>query len=199
MKKTIFFVAAFFIGFALLAQGPAKFGLKAGVNISSLNIQDFDDNDSRIGLHIGALAHIHLGTAEQWALQPEIVYSQEGAKLKTQSGTTTVKLDYVNIPVMIQYMFDNGFRLEAGPQLGLMVNSKYDANGSEEDADDDFKSTNVSLGFGLGYLSKSGFGVGGRYNLGLSNIGEGVNDVKGRTLQLGIFYMFDSQHKAKSR
>jgi hypothetical protein len=199
MKKISVFIAAFFIGTALLAQGPAKFGLKAGVNISSLNIEDFDENDSRIGLHIGGLAHIHLGATEQWALQPELLYSQEGGKLKTQSGTTTVKLDYINIPVMFQYMFNNGFRIEAGPQLGLLVNSKYDADGDEEDADDDFKSTNVSLGFGLSYLSDSGFGIGGRYNLGVSDIGEGSNEVKARTLQIGLFYLLDHSHKVRSR
>ncbi len=200
MKKISFFIAAFFIGTALLAQGrPAKFGLKAGVNISTLDIENFNDDDARIGLHIGGLAHIHLGSTEQWALQPELVYSQEGGKLNTPSGTTTVKLDYINIPVMLQYMFNNGFRIEAGPQLGLMVNSKYEADDVEEDADDEFESTNFSLGFGLSYLSDSGFGVGGRYNLGLSSIGEGPGDVKGRTLQLGLFYMFDSRHKAKSR
>ena len=199
MKKISFVIAVFFIGTALLAQGPAKFGIKAGVNISTLNIEDFDDDDARIGLHIGGLAHIHLGTAEQWALQPELVYSQEGGKLNFSGGSVTTKLDYINIPVMFQYMFNNGFRIEAGPQLGLLVSSKYDSDGDEEDADDDFKSTNVSLGFGLSYLTDSGFGVGGRYNLGLSKIGEGSGDVKARTLQLGLFYMFDSQHKAKSR
>lgn len=199
MKKICFFIVTFFIGTALLAQAPAKFGIKAGVNISSLNIEDFDENDTRIGLNIGGLAHIHLGASEQWALQPELMYSQEGGKLNTTSGSTTVKLDYINIPVMLQYMFNNGFRIEAGPQLGLMVNSKYDADGDEEDADDDFKSTNVSLGFGLSYLSDSGFGINGRYNLGLSNIGEGAADVKGRTLQLGLFYLLDHSHKARSK
>ncbi len=199
MKKISFLIVAFFIGTALLAQRPAKFGLKGGVNISTLNIEDFDDDDARIGIHIGGLAHLHLGASEQWALQPELVYSQEGGKLNTNSGSTTVKLDYFNIPVMVQYMFNNGFRLEAGPQLGLMVSSKYESDDDEDDADDDFKSTNVSLGFGASYLSDSGFGIGGRYNLGLSKIGEGAGDVKGRTLQLGLFYMFDSQHKAKSR
>ena len=89
-------------------------------------------------------------------------------------------------------MFDNGFRLEAGPQLGLMVNS--DDNG------DIFKSTNLGVGFGLNYLTYSGFGVGGRYILGLSKINEDVTgEIKSRNIQLSLFYMFDSGHKGKSR
>ncbi len=177
----------------------AKLGFKAGLNISSLKIEDFDNTDSRLGLHAGLLAHIHL--APQWAVQPELLYSAEGGKVDFGGGSeATYKNDYVNIPVMLQYMFDNGFRLEAGPQLGLLVSSKIeDENDNEEDADDVFKTTNVSLGVGLNYLSHSGFGFGGRYNHGLSNIAEGNGDAKGRVFQISLFYMFDNAHKAKSR
>ena len=177
----------------------AKLGVKAGLNISSLKIEDFDNTDSRLGLHAGLLAHIHL--APSWAVQPELVYSAEGGKVDFGGGSeATYKNDYVNIPVMLQYMFDNGFRIEAGPQLGLLVSSKIeDENDNEEDADDVFKTTNVSLGVGLNYLSHSGFGFGGRYNHGLSNIAEGNGDAKGRVFQISLFYMFDNRHKAKSR
>jgi hypothetical protein len=183
------------------AQTPAKFGIKAGLNVASMKIEDADNDniDSRLGLHAGLFAHIHL--APQWALQPEVLYSAEGAKIDFGNNEeATYKNDYINIPVMVQYMFDNGFRIEAGPQLGLLVSSEIeDQDGNEEDADDVFKSTNFSLGFGLNYLSYSGFGVGGRYNLGVSNIAEGSGDVKGRVFQISLFYMFDHSHKAKSR
>jgi hypothetical protein len=88
-------------------------------------------------------------------------------------------------------MFNNGFRLEAGPQLGLLVNS---------DNEDLFKSTNIGLGFGLNYLSYSGLGLGARYNLGLNRITENIApEGKGRNLQISLFYMFDNNHKSKSR
>ena len=180
------------------SQG-AKFGIKAGLNIANLKVEDFDNTDSRLGLHAGAFAHIHL--SPQWALQPEVLYSAEGAKFDFGGGQeVTIKNDYVNIPVMLQYMFDNGFRIEAGPQLGLLVSSKIeDEDDNEEDAKDSFKSTNFSLGFGLNYLTHSGFGVGGRYNLGISNIAEGSGDTKGRVFQISLFYMFDHMHKAESK
>src|SRR5690348_5230502 len=117
MKKISLFVLGIAITALSFAQSPAKFGLKAGVNIATLR-QDNVSYDSRIGLHVGGLAHIHL--SPQWALQPEVLYSQEGAKL----NDVKLKLDYINIPLMLQYMFNNGFRIEAGLQLGLMVNSK---------------------------------------------------------------------------
>jgi len=194
MKKISLFVLGVVMTVSAFAQSPAKFGLKAGVNIATLR-QDDVSYDSRIGLHVGGLAHIHL--TPQWALQPEVVYSQEGAKL----NDVKLKLDYINIPLMLQYMFDNGFRLEAGPQLGLMVNSKAeDDDENEDDLDDVFKTTNVGLAFGLNYLSYSGLGVGGRYVLGLSDISESnTSKVKSGNIQLSLFYMFDNAHKAKSR
>ena len=107
------------------AQSPVKFGIKAGLNVANLNVEDFDEADSRLGLHAGLLAHIHL--APQWALQPEVLYSAEGAKFDLGNNEeATIKNDYVNIPLMLQYMFDNGFRIEAGPQLGLLVSSKIE-------------------------------------------------------------------------
>jgi hypothetical protein len=178
----------------------AKFGLKAGVNISTLKWNSNVDGDARIGLYAGGLAHIHL--TPQWALQPEVYYSAEGGKMNVSSNEeVTWKNDYVNIPLLLQYNFDNGFRLQAGPQLGLLVSSKVeDQDDNEDDADEVFKSTNVSLGFGLGYLTYSGIGIDARYNLGLSRITESAYDeAKGRVFQIGLFYLFDNDHKAKSR
>lgn len=182
------------------AQTSAKFGLKGGVNISTLNWEDDRDGDSRIGLHVGGLAHIHL--SPQWALQPEVYYSGEGGKMPVSSSEeVTWKNDYINIPLLVQYNFDNGFRLQAGPQLGLLVSSKVeDQDGAEDDADEIFKSTNVGLSFGLGYLTHSGFGIDGRYNLGLNRITESsYEEAKGRSFQIGVFYLFDNAHKAKSK
>lgn len=178
----------------------AKFGLKAGVNISTIKWNNSSNGDARIGLNAGGLAHIHL--TPQWALQPEVYYSAEGGKMNVSSSEeVTWKNDYVNIPLLLQYNFDNGFRLQAGPQLGLLVNSKVeDQDGNEDDANEIFKSTNISLGFGLGYLTYSGFGIDARYNLGLNRITESAYDeAKGRAFQIGVFYLFDNDHKAKSR
>ncbi|MBD0331113.1 MAG: PorT family protein [Chitinophagaceae bacterium] len=206
MKKLCLFVATILFNIHLFAQAGANFGIKAGLNIANLNIENSNYNDfttdSRIGFHTGLLAHVHL--TPEWALQPEVVYSQEGAKLKFnlsgQDVEVKTKLDYINIPVAIQYMFHNGFRIEAVPQLGVMINSKYeDDDGTEDDADDDFKSTNFSVGPGIGYLTYSGFGVGARYMFGISKIGEGSSDVRGNTFSLSLFYMLNSRHKAQSR
>lgn len=189
-KKLVVLAAAICSVTAMKAQQHVTFGLKGGVNIANVNT-DIDDNyDSRIGLHAGGVAHIHL--SRNWALQPEILYSAQGF----EDGSVKWKLDYVNIPLMLQYMFDNGFRLETGPQLGLMVNAKAESGNVESDQGDVFKSTDVSWGFGLNYLTRSQVGFGGRYNLGLTDITEpAASDFKNRVFQISLFYMFDKAHK----
>jgi len=131
-----------------------------------------------------------------WALQPEVVYSGQGAEV----GNTHVKLDYINIPLMIQYMFNNGFRIEAGPQLGLLIAAKNEVGDNETETKDHYNTPDFGVGLGISYLSYSGFGVGGRYNIGVSNISETASpNIKNRVFQLGVFYLFDHHHKAKSK
>lgn len=200
MKKMSLFLLGIVSAITLSAQTKPHLAVKGGLNIATLKLENSDNVDSKLGAHLGLTAHVHL--APQWAVQPELLYSQEGGQLTRINGNNKVKVknDYINIPLMLQYMFDNGFRIEAGPQIGFLVSSKVkDQNGEEENSKDDFKSTNASLGFGLSYLSYSGLGVGGRYNLGLSDVGVGAGKTKQNNFQISIFYMLDPAHKAKSR
>jgi hypothetical protein len=103
---------------------------------------------------------------------------------------------------MIQYMFDNGFRLQAGPQVGFLLDGKIegDAGGADVDIADDLKKIDAGVGLGVGYLSYSGLGIEGRYNLGLTNINDvGTNELRNRVFQISLFYMLDNAHKSKSR
>jgi hypothetical protein len=92
-------------------------------------------------------------------------------------------------------MFDNGFRLQAGPQVGFLVSAKTKAGNVEVDYKDQTNTIDFGLGAGAGYVHvPSGFGVDLRYNLGLSNINE--NDAvksHNRGFQAGVFYLF--KHK----
>jgi hypothetical protein len=202
MKKSSMFLFGMICTVASFAQSAPHFGLKAGLNVANIKFSGVNKNnlDPRFGFHIGGLAHIHITPAI--GVQPELVYSTEGVKQQVSRGEeVTWKTDYVNLPIMFQYMFDNGFRLEAGPQFGLMVNAKSeDQDGNVDDEAQFFKSGNVGLGFGLGYLTTSGFGINGRYNAGLSNVLEAGNGTgKASNFQASIFYMLDRDHKRKSR
>jgi Outer membrane protein beta-barrel domain len=183
---------------AILLTGTAtaqkvNLGIKAGLNLYNINNDNNVEYDTRTGFNVGLLGHIHL--APQLALQPEIVYSSQGAKFSVSNVETNINLGYINVPVLVQYMFDNGFRLQAGPQLGFLVNAKSKTNSVETDIKNNLQTVDFAVGGGVGYVHPaSGFGVDARYNLGLSNINEnGSLKSTNRGFQLGVFYLF--QHK----
>jgi len=161
-------------------------GTKIGLNSYTINTDNNSNLNARIGLHAGLIGHIHMNN--QFALQPEIVFSMQGAK----KGKNSVNLDYINIPVIIQYMFDNGFRIQAGPQLGFLINAK-EGRDSSPSIKNDYKSIDAALSFGASYIhTPSDFGIDLRYNLGLNDISENSN-VKStnRGFQIGVFYLFN--------
>jgi hypothetical protein len=189
--------AALLIAGTINAQHSSQhstIGIKGGLNVYNVNYENNSDSKSRVGFHAGLLGHLHL--APQLALQPEVVYSQQGAKSEFQGVETKLNLGYVNVPILVQYMFDNGFRLQAGPQIGFLLGAKTEIGNTEIDIKDQLKPIDFGIGAGIGYVDpSSGFGVDARYNLGLSNINDDANAQKAynRGFQLGVFYLF--KHK----
>ncbi len=187
MKKISILILSVLLLFNAKAQ-QAHIGIKGGVNISDLNYNDNTSTDNKVGLNFGVLAHIH--ASKTWAIEPELIYSLEGASYKLiPQGTTHVNLNYLNIPVLLQYMFENGFRLEGGPQLGFLLSAKTKSGNVTVD-NKGFESTAVSIPLGVGYLTASGFGLDARYVFGLSNINDNKNGptIESNVFQLGIFY-----------
>lgn len=188
MKKIIITAFVFATGFAATAQ-TVNFGLKGGLNMATIDRKDDNSGiDNRFAYHAGLFANIPV--SPQISIQPEAVYSSQGAKYSTTlSGNHSLALNYVNIPLMVQAAVGRGFFAEVGPQLGILT-SVTDKVGSTETGfyeKEDFKSSDVSLGVGLGYKGRSGLGIGARYNLGLSNINNfGSSTIKNNVLQVGL-------------
>jgi outer membrane protein with beta-barrel domain len=162
-----------------------EFGLKGGVNFANLKDDANSNTDARTGFNAGALAHIHL--SKTFAIQPEVVYSVQGAEYS--SGK--MQLNYINVPVLAQYMFGNGFRLQTGPQLGILTTSKFKSGNTKVDVD--MRTADVAWSFGASYISPMRLGVDARYNLGLTDISKASPDLKNRVWQLGLFYQFRHQ------
>lgn len=163
-----------------------QFGIKAGWN--SAHIRDENapgGTDSRSGFHVGALAHIHLSPA--LALQPEVVYSAEGADYNYQGWVGEDEIDYINIPVNLQYMY-KGFRLQTGPQLGILTSAELETETTDRNINN-INNVNFSWSFGAGYKLPMGLGIDARYNHGISNMYEKAPlDAKSRVWQVGLFY-----------
>ena len=166
-------------------SADTHFGLKAGLNISSLDVKDGVDFDSKAGFHIGGLAHVHL--SPHFGIQPEIVYSEQGG----QDGDEKWKINYLNVPVLFQYMTGSGFRLQTGPQLGFAVSSKIKTGDIEQNIKDDVNTVDVSWSLGASYLFPEAIGIDARYNIGITNVNDAETpEVRNRVFQIGLFYQF---------
>lgn len=185
-----------------------RFGLKAGVNLATLEIDDDSQSDpfktnNKTSFNAGVFANIPIGGTLRF--QPEVVYSRQGSKIQYQEsnaplpGSTTVNtefdLHYLNVPLMLQVQTPGGFFVEAGPQIGFLLTAKDDESGI--DIKDELKKTDFGAAAGIGYLSRVGLGLNARYNFGFSNIydGEAGNDTdegkyKNRVLSIGLVYHF---------
>ncbi len=184
-----------------LAQQEVKFGPKAGVNFA--NLSGVDDSEMKIGFHVGAVAEIKFN--DKFSIQPEIIYSSQGAKYTTAlipNGTVESKInnDYVNVPIMAKYYIVEGFSAELGPYVGFLVKSEGKIGDNTIDLKDGYKSVDFGLGVGLTYDLPMGVFVGARLNAGLSKINEDISvgnvaietdDVKNMpVIQVSVGYKF---------
>lgn len=185
MKK-VFTVLLALSTVSFFATAQIQPGIKAGVNVYSLGGDGVDVN-SKVGMHFGGLAHIHM--SDVLALQPEIVFSMQGAK-DPDDDDNKLNLNYLNIPVLLQYMFGDGFRVQAGPQIGFLLSAKQKVGSTSVDVKEGFNSIDFSIPVGISYKRASGFGVDLRYAFGVSNINDGSDKITNGGLQFGVFYQF---------
>lgn len=194
MKK-LFLGAAIAVSSLSFAQ---QFGIKGGMNVSSLSKDaGLSDQKSKIGFYAGAFVNVPV--AESFSIQPEVLYSNQGAKATVLNNDVKLNVDYINVPVMFQYNATPEFYLEAGPQFGFLVNTKLDAGNSTVNnvlnalnSKDNYNTFDFGLGLGAGYYFTKNIGITARYVAGFTDI---VKDnsgdaVKNNNFQVGLAYKF---------
>lgn len=182
MKKIITILCLLITGSAM-SQNISG-GIKGGANFTNFTGGDFSGLGKKVlvGFHAGAYLNFGLGPV---AIQPELLVSTGGAKFSEIDEE--VKLTYVSIPVMVQFKPGGGFYLEAGPQVGFKISEDI----GDDTVEDFAKGLDLGVGAGLGY-SFGKFGIGGRYIVGLSKVGDFDSgdvdpDFKNSTIQVGVF------------
>lgn len=180
------------------AQEPVTLGVKAGLNFSTINIDEeveFFEASTRTGLVVGLFASAPL--TPRIALQPEVLYSQKGAKF--DDADATLNLDYLEIPVLADIRLTEGparVSFMVGPSFAFRSRARLDVGEGEEEESEDFADQIESVDVGLvtGVAVTSGqFVVDGRYTWGLSNVGKEdalEEDSRNRTLSITVGWRF---------
>ena len=196
MKKILLFLL---LACSVNAFGQLQLGVKGGVNVSNFTGGNFDSvkKNPFVSYHVGGFVRIMLG---KLAIQPELLLSSQGAKLEYAGKEDNFTITYLNIPIMLQYEFEGGLYLEAGPQFGFKVDESVPDSLGEDFA----KNSDQSVAFGLGYHGKGGFGIGARYAVGLSKVGNFENanidsDFHNGVLQISLFFtLFNNKKNEQS-
>lgn len=212
MKKVLsFIVLAVSLFFANPAQAQIKLGVKGGLNVSNLKLDDdMWTADNKVGFFIGPMVKV---TVPVTGLSFDVaaLYDQKEAKVKVADdvvggtyNSTRVTQKFIDIPVNVRYGFGlsslaNIF-LFAGPQWGINVGNKnFKWNKSSSYS---LKKANFSVNVGAGVTLLSHLQASVNYNIECNKSGKmdtGSLDsngkplvIKGRnnTWQISLGYWF---------
>lgn len=191
MKKLSILVAIVALtSVGALAQ-QVGIGIKAGPNFARLDANSSlaSNYSNRTGWHAGAFV---LFRGERIGFQPEVIFSQQGSKFD-YSGTPDLEsnFSYVNIPLIVKLYTIAGINLQVGPQIGFLTKAEWESPTGTEDIKNDLKSTDISLGLGVGWDLPFGLSLDARYNLGLNDnasSGAPVSDLKNQVIQISAGY-----------
>ncbi len=157
-----------------------KFGVKGGLNLSNLYVNNVKDENLKAGGNIGFYAKVPV--TRGFSLQPEIMYSMKGAQENYNnvfgSGKYRFDLDYLEVPFALVFNVVSNFNIHMGPYVAFLLSAKVkdvDQNGNitgvTELNKDNFQSVDYGLFGGLGF-DVGNVTLGARYNYGLQQIGK---------------------------
>lgn len=187
MKRaiSIFVILFLFAGFTVSAQ--LGFGLKGGLNLTTLNIEDPElSYDSRTGYHAGIFLR---GKFDKVGIQPELLFFTQSGEFQSAGifGTTQERFTYLSIPVMLKFYPIAGLNLQVGPQFGFLIDGERNyedhplfGSGSR-DITEYYKKSDLSVSVGGGYDTNFGLTLDVRYNIGVKDINNAADGEEARS------------------
>jgi outer membrane protein OmpA-like peptidoglycan-associated protein len=153
-------------------------GIVAGANYSYLNTSDEItginyDWKWKFGPAGGVYLNIPFGNTV--SLQPNLLYSQMGARYYTTDNTETLKwtqtLGYLSVPVPLKINAGNSVAFLVGPQVDFLVGARVkDANGNKVKNEDDFDQVDVAGAGGIQIMPNAPVSLTVRYMHGFKNL-----------------------------
>ncbi len=212
-----------FLTFALLLitislSAQVSLGLRTGVtksNMSTISAIDAVTPDFKTitGTEIAAIAEIAI--SDKFAIQPELVYTTKGFKIKEGLGIdlfgfdlplgleAVTKLKYVEMPVLAKYKFGNnrlkGY-ISAGPSVGYAAKGKlksrakviidipiYNTDINLDNADRFDISANIGMGMSLSTKGGGQVFLDARYSHGFNGLDNiSVIDLEAKNRSFGL-------------
>ena len=201
MKK-LFTMVVLLATMAVAAQAQLKFGVKGGLNLTSMKFdKDVVDPSNQAGFFIGPTIKFTLPVVGL-GIDASALYDQRSAKLADE----TVKQQSIQVPINLRYGFGLGstasIYIFAGPQFGFAIGDKVQEIGNNI-ADWRLKDSNLSANVGLGLMLLNHLQISANYNIALGTTGEvdvnkalsttwdtAIGKAKANAWQLSVAYYF---------
>lgn len=180
-------IALLFFSSSVFAQG-FRIGFKGGVNMGKMDGHAFKD-EFKLGYQIGGFVTIPVGG--KFAIQPEVLFNQTNidtadkfSEIYEFNKIGSVDLNYLSIPIMLNFNLNRYLTLQAGPEFGVMIDQDKNLLQNGQDA---FKTGSFALAAGL-QINLSNFRVYGRFASGMTNMDNVGNkeNWKTQTIALGV-------------
>lgn len=200
MKRTILSLVTLLLLSSAHAQ--AHFGIKAGANLANVKYEGQDNYKARIAFYAGGLMQYAL--AENLFVQPELLYSVKGfrALATATTGEAVVSLNYVALPVLLNYQPTENLSLLAGPELGFLASAKSKLEGYTYNVSNSYRDIDLGMDLGVSYKLGKNLGADLRYNHGFKDlmhvvytdqnsniVGQGKEGAN-KVFQVGLYYLF---------
>jgi hypothetical protein len=183
-----------FVATITMRAQDTAFGIKAGVNLTSMNLDDPEASyDSRTGYHAGIFLR---GKFNKVAVQPEVLLFTQKGEVRTIGSVRENSFTYLSIPFMLKFYPVAGLNLQVGPQFGFLLDGEQkETIGSltyKHDITERYKSSDVSVSLGAGYDFGFGLGLDVRYNIGVKDINNEVDNepAKSRVFLISLGWNF---------
>jgi len=187
MRKLIIIL---FFSFPTLIFAQLELGMRFGLNMSEANLEstngDLIEAARLNGVNIAAFANFQLGKIV--AFQPEIAFSQKGFEptFTTADSSSTVKTDYLDMPLMMEAGFALGNKgrvfVNAGPNVSYLIKAEEEFyNGTNGETmtlpynmeEGTLERLDFGVNFGGGFSLRANrwkYTLDVRYNMGLQEI-----------------------------
>jgi len=167
-----------------VAMAQFHIGVRAGANINKIEGKSFKD-EFKYGYLLGGFAEI--GVGRKFSINPEVLFNQYTGTVSSEykdiyegvfnSDQSKVKINYLSIPLVLDYKLLGPIHLQAGPQFSILMNK--DKN-FLENGGDAFTKGDLALHGGV-QLKLSALRITGRYVVGLNNINDIDNQDRWRS------------------
>jgi hypothetical protein len=115
MKRVMVVATTLLLSVSTNAQNPVgSWSLQPGAGINLATMTNDDDAKTRIGLVAGA--ELVYQASPLLSVSAGALYSQQGADADSQGMNGTIKMDYVNIPILANFYVTKGFAVKVGIQ-----------------------------------------------------------------------------------